>query len=194
MREEKENRTKKKHTEEEKEEPSTGAAAPYCTSILFGRRNTSNAATKQLQRRENIVNKAEAKTRKIEKTKEEETEEEHPLHCNSCHRSLLRTIVVPPLLYHQQHRQKVSPSLFSPAPLFFLLLLLLPISTILQVNSGELLHCSLDQTSPAQPKMTGPGPAQSKKKFKTNIFSKIYDFPVYFSTKFCLILARIFIP
>jgi hypothetical protein len=64
MREEKENRTKKKHTEEEEEEPSTSAAAPYCTSILFGRRNTSNAATKQLQRRENIVNRAEAKQEK----------------------------------------------------------------------------------------------------------------------------------
>jgi hypothetical protein len=50
------------------------------------------------------------------------------------------------------------------------------------------LHCSLGRTSLAQPKMSGPGLAWSKK-----IISKICDFSVYFSATFCLILVCIFI-
>jgi hypothetical protein len=43
---------------------------------------------------------------------------------------------------------------------------------------------------PAQPH--GPSWAQPKKIQK--LFQKIYDFPVYFSTEFCLVLVCIFIP
>jgi hypothetical protein len=50
----------------------------------------------------------------------------------------------------------------------------------------------LGRTTLAQPKMTELGPAKSKTNFK--FFSKIYDFPAYLSTKFCLILICIFIP
>jgi hypothetical protein len=56
------------------------------------------------------------------------------------------------------------------------------------------LHCSLGRASPAQPKMSGPGPAQSKKNKNIYIyFKKNLWFPRVFFTKFCLILICIFI-
>ena len=55
-----------------------------------------------------------------------------------------------------------------------------PLPFSLFSSSLHRLHCSLGRTSPAQPKMSGPSPAQSKK----NIFRKICDFPAYFLLNF----------
>ena len=60
---------------------------------------------------------------------------------------------------------------------------------------SELIHSPLF-TGPddlSQPKISGPGPAQSKKNSKFFFFLKICDSSAYYSTKFCLILVCIFI-
>jgi len=67
------------------------------------------------------------------------------------------------------------------------------------IVESELIHsplfafCFWGRKAPAQPKMIGSGPAQSKNKTFKKIFSKICDFPVYFYTEFRLILICIFI-
>jgi hypothetical protein len=70
-------------------------------------------------------------------------------------------------------------------PVSFLLLLLLQSLFTVHVacEKCRVLHCSLGPTSPAQSKMSGPGPAWSKKILK-KYFKKICDFPAYFLLNF----------
>jgi len=89
------------------------------------------------------------------------------------------------------NRQQHSLEATTGPPLFLLLLLRCTISTVLR-EQWRVLHCSLDQTSLAQPKISGPSPARSKKYSKKNIFLKICDSSAYSSTNFCLILVCIF--
>jgi len=63
-------------------------------------------------------------------------------------------------------------------PSSFLLLLHCTISTVLR-EQWRVLHCSLGQTSLAQPKMSGPGPTRSKKIQKIYIFENLWFFRVF---------------
>jgi len=70
----------------------------------------------------------------------------------------------------KQRREEEEPPSATTAvqhcPVSFLLLLLLRSLPTVHVacEQWRLLHCSLVRTSPAQSKMSGPGPARSKKK------------------------------